>query len=82
MVTTPRKIEIRDGKITLPEDMLEESGIGTSDGFVLVSLRESGEIIVRSYHERNDRREDPGRTGCTDIPESMGEGDAALLGGL
>jgi predicted nucleic acid-binding protein len=38
MVTTPRKVEIRDGTITLPEDMLEESGIGTSDGTVIVDL--------------------------------------------
>lgn len=48
MVTTPRKVEIRDGTITLPEDMLEQSGIGTSDGTVIVNLRETGEIVVRA----------------------------------
>ncbi|MGN6483835.1 MAG: hypothetical protein ACTHMX_05475 [Thermomicrobiales bacterium] len=48
MVMSPRKVEIRDGTITLPEDMLEESGIGTSDGMVIVDLRETGEIIVRA----------------------------------
>lgn len=53
MVATPRKIEIRDGKIALPEDMLEESGIGTSDGIVLVDLRESGEIVVRASPSRS-----------------------------
>ncbi|HWK80007.1 MAG TPA: hypothetical protein VNP95_04535 [Thermomicrobiales bacterium] len=36
MVMTPRKVEIRDATITLTEDMLEESGIGTSDGTVIV----------------------------------------------
>lgn len=48
MVSIPRKVEIRDGKIELPDDMLEQSGIGTSDGTVIVDLRASGEIVLRA----------------------------------
>ncbi|MGC4190009.1 MAG: hypothetical protein QM589_02080 [Thermomicrobiales bacterium] len=48
MVATPRKVEIRDGKIELPEDLLEQSGIGTGDGVVIVDLRANGEIVVRA----------------------------------
>lgn len=62
MVTTPRKIEIRDGKIALPEDMLEQSGIGTSDGIVLVDLRESGEIVVRANASTRTDDDPVGRT--------------------
>ncbi|MGC4108166.1 MAG: hypothetical protein QM753_17720 [Thermomicrobiales bacterium] len=51
MVATPRRIEIHDGQITLPEDMLEESGIGTSNGMVIVDLKESGEIVLRANEQ-------------------------------
>ena len=48
MVTPSHMVEIRDGTITLPEDMFEQGSIGTADGMVVVALRASGEIVVRA----------------------------------
>lgn len=62
MVDTPRRIEIHDGQITLPEDMLEESGIGTSNGVVIVDLRETGEIVLRANRTTRIGDDPVGRT--------------------
>ncbi|MGN6033479.1 MAG: hypothetical protein ACTHQE_17640 [Thermomicrobiales bacterium] len=73
MVMSPRKVEIRDGTITLPEDMLEESGIGTSDGMVNLLLDESGDIVVRPHHAANDRPDAPSSSTWTVPPEPDAE---------
>ncbi|MGC4190008.1 MAG: hypothetical protein QM589_02075 [Thermomicrobiales bacterium] len=48
MVTSPRPVVIHDGQIRLPDDMLEKSGIGKSDGVVMLDQQDTGEIVVRA----------------------------------
>lgn len=47
-----RVLKIESGTITLPEVLLEQSGIGTTDGTVTVVLQVNGEIVVRAAPER------------------------------